>query len=273
MTAAFQPDGRVFWGIGGDSPSSLVTLPMIKQSQDDLTIKRVGEHCMEKQKVKIGPVSKDLLYLKVADAVYAYIKANDLKEGDKLPSEREMASMFQTDRGVIEVKTGRGAFLTGQCDCEDSIMFRPIPFDFREMHEMKSVLEQLLIRKALGAEDAQKRELLEIAESMSRMAAEGVYSDATDHTFHEKLLKMGGNHMTEQIVMQLRMKSLDLYWAAKGSDNSPWLHCVPVHLDLARALIDCDEKRALAAMDEINRYSMEVQAQALGKLTKSQPLL
>jgi len=241
---------------------------------------------MEKQKVKIGPVSKDLLYLKVADAVYAYIKANDLKEGDKLPSEREMASMFQTgrnsvrealrvleNRGVIEVKTGRGAFLTGQCDCEDSIMFRPIPFDFREMHEMKSVLEQLLIRKALGAEDAQKRELLEIAESMSRMAAEGVYSDATDHTFHEKLLKMGGNHMTEQIVMQLRMKSLDLYWAAKGSDNSPWLHCVPVHLDLARALIDCDEKRALAAMDEINRYSMEVQAQALGKLTKSQPLL
>lgn len=237
---------------------------------------------MEKQVVKIGPVSKDLLYLKVADAVYAYIKANHLKEGDRLPSEREMAAMFQTgrnsvrealrvleNRGVIEVKTSRGAFLTGQGGREDSICFRPIHFDFHEMHEMKGVLERMLVRKALAAEPEQKQELLDIAENMSRMAAEGVYSDATDHTFHEKLLKMGGNQMTEQIVMQLRMKSLDIYWAANGPDNSPWLHCVPFHLELARALITCDEARALAAMNQINLYSMEIQEQVIKNQEKA----
>ncbi len=70
------------------------------------------------------PVSRELLYIKIVDAIHSYIRANDLQPGDRLPSERDMAEVFQTsrnslreairvleNRGMIEVRTGLGTFL------------------------------------------------------------------------------------------------------------------------------------------------------------------
>ena len=79
---------------------------------------------MKKNDTLLKPVEKDSLYLKISDAVYSYIKMNNLQPDDKLPSERDMAAMLQTsrnsvreglrileDRGLIYVKTGSGVFV------------------------------------------------------------------------------------------------------------------------------------------------------------------
>ena len=67
--------------------------------------------------IKVKPIQRDLLYTKIADAIMEYIKENDLKTGDRIPSERELAQEFNTSRnsvrealrvlennGIIEVK-------------------------------------------------------------------------------------------------------------------------------------------------------------------------
>ena len=56
------------------------------------------EENMKKNDVLLKPVEKDSLYLKISDAVYSYIKMNNLQPDDKLPSERDMAAMLQTSR-------------------------------------------------------------------------------------------------------------------------------------------------------------------------------
>ncbi len=84
------------------------------------------EENMKKNDVLLKPVEKDSLYLKISDAVYSYIKMNNLQPDDKLPSERDMAAMLQTsrnsvreglrileDRGLIYVKTGKRSFCKG----------------------------------------------------------------------------------------------------------------------------------------------------------------
>lgn len=75
--------------------------------------------------IKVKPIQRDLLYTKIADAIMEYIKENDLKTGDRIPSERELAQEFNTSRnsvrealrvlennGIIEVKMGKGAYIT-----------------------------------------------------------------------------------------------------------------------------------------------------------------
>lgn len=44
--------------------------------------------------IKVKPIQHDLLYTKIADAIMEYIKENDLKTGDRIPSERELAQEF-----------------------------------------------------------------------------------------------------------------------------------------------------------------------------------
>ena len=41
---------------------------------------------MEQREVKLEPVEKDSLYLKISDSIYNYIRMNNLQPGDKLPS-------------------------------------------------------------------------------------------------------------------------------------------------------------------------------------------
>ncbi len=42
----------------------------------------------------LEPISKESLYTKVADSIYNYIRINELKPGERLPSERKMAAAF-----------------------------------------------------------------------------------------------------------------------------------------------------------------------------------
>lgn len=72
----------------------------------------------------LGPMSRDSLALRVAEALKAYIVAESLKPGSQLPSERQLSEAFAVSRnivreglsslvaeGVIVKKPGRGVFI------------------------------------------------------------------------------------------------------------------------------------------------------------------
>jgi GntR family transcriptional repressor for pyruvate dehydrogenase complex len=233
---------------------------------------------MEKESVKIGPISKDLLYIKIADAIFSYAKANKMKPGDKLPSERSMADLFQASRnsvrealhvletrGLIEIKMGCGTYIKTLSDGSDSVYFRLVKLDFLEIQEMKIALEQLAVHKAMSVPMSEKDKLLEIAKEMTQMANEGKYSNDVDHKFHTKLLEIAGNRTVQQLVTQMREEVFDKYWALIEYDDSKWINTVPYHQEMAEAICAGDEDAAIKALYKIDGCTKAVLAKAKAK--------
>ena len=107
---------------------------------------------MEKKTINLKPVEKESLYLKISDSIYSYIKVNDLQPGDKLPSERDMATMLQTsrnsvrealrileDRGLIYVKTGSGVFVSNPYGQKNTLSIRLTDCTMEELQDLQNI--------------------------------------------------------------------------------------------------------------------------------------
>ncbi|MCC8167051.1 MAG: FCD domain-containing protein [Planctomycetes bacterium] len=237
------------------------------------------KEAMENNVVRFGPVSKELLHTKIADAINAYVRDNGIMAGEKLPSERDMAEMFQTSRnsvrealrvlenqGAVEVRIGRGVFVREKPDGDGSILVELVKSNFRELHELKSVLESDAVRKvAAGASAEEKEALLECARTMEKLAKQGEYRDEVDHRFHMTLLEIAGNRAITLIIDKVRLEVLGEYWGYLDYDRSVWLETVPHHMRVARAIARGDGERAMREMERINQHSLAVLVAADGK--------
>jgi len=82
----------------------------------------------KKSAVSLQPIpSSQRLYVRVAERIADLINEGQVKPGDKLPSERDLAEMLKVSRptvreamialevsGVIEVRTGSGIYVAGK---------------------------------------------------------------------------------------------------------------------------------------------------------------
>jgi len=126
--------------------------------------------------LKLQPIEKKSLLLKISDSIYNYIRKNALGPEDKLPSERDMAAMLQTsrhsvrealrileDRGVIDVKTGSGIFIKDQYGDESVFSFRLTGCSIDEIQELQNTLDyQVAINAMNQATELEKQELIEL---------------------------------------------------------------------------------------------------------------
>lgn len=214
------------------------------------------------------PVEKKSLYLKISDSIYNYIRANDLRPGDKLPSERDMSEMLQTsrnsvrealrileDRGLLYVKTGSGVFIKDTYGDGGAIAFQLRGCTIDELQELQLALDRQAVLNALArASREERQELVDIAVEMTKMAQENIYSHMLDHSFHEKLYACGKNKAIEQMIIKIRTDRYLIRNEKDEENDSVWLPTIPDHLTLAQALIDQDETAALSAIDVINEY-------------------
>lgn len=228
---------------------------------------------MAEQKKPFQPVAKDLLYLKISDAIFAHIKQQNLQAGDKLPSERDMAQMFQTgrnsvrealrvleNRGLIEVKTGKGAFVKNPSGSANVLKMDLADCTFAELRELQSVIEQKAIcDAAMKASEEDKAELLDIAHRLCDMAADGLYSNTLDHQFHRKVLEMSGNKVFVHIVMSIRENNFSIHWENKALEQNIWLPTLPFHLEMAQAIAHGDVRAAQEANRKNDDYVHEVE--------------
>lgn len=227
---------------------------------------------MHNDSAPFQPISKDRLYLKISDAIYAHIKQSGLRPGDKLPSERDMAEMFQTgrhsvrealrvleNRGMIEVKTAKGAFVKDANVSSSTLQLKLTDYTFDELEELRVSIETQAIGNAIAkATDQEKQELLHIAQELSRMESDGVYSNTLDHKFHRKVMEMGHNRVYAHIIMAIREGSFLRYWEDKNLDQLIWLPTVPFHLELARAIAGGDLDAALKANGRNDQYVAQI---------------
>lgn len=223
---------------------------------------------MQNDVVPIKPVSKDLIYMKVADAIHNYIHVNHLQPGDKIPAERVLAEQLQTGRnsvrealrvleneGIIEVKTGRGAFVTAQSS-SDSLYLKLFKVNYIELLEIKTILErEVICRLPAKATDEQLDQMEATLVRVEEAATHGVYASAEDREFHKQMLKLSGNKTLEQMILKL-IVALDDY--AKVLENAEviWMSTIPYHRQMLDAIRERNVEKACLAYDEILKIDL-----------------
>ncbi|MHB0856423.1 MAG: FadR/GntR family transcriptional regulator [Anaerolineae bacterium] len=153
------------------------------------------------------PISKGGLTEQVAAHIQELILAGELQPGDRLPSQRELASQFSVsptvvreavrvlqERRLIEARAGSGTFvleLGPDCISESlSLLFRQGVVTFQQLHVVRRVLEVEVV--ALAAKGVTPAELATMAECIRRMDDEldcpAEYCQA-DSSFHLALAR------------------------------------------------------------------------------------
>lgn len=155
-------------------------------------------------------LKEEKLYIKVVEEIKKEIMEGNLKKGDKLPPEREMAETLEVSRasvreamralevgGLIESKHGSGNFIRtdfSQSLIEPlSLVFLLNDSDKREIHEMRSTLAlqaALIANEKITDEEIKKLE--EIANQMQNSYDEELNKDL-DKEFHRTIIAAANN--------------------------------------------------------------------------------
>lgn len=227
----------------------------------------------EKHKLSdLEPVERDSLYLKIADAIYSYIRVRKLTQGDKLPSERKLAESLQISRnslrealrllearGILYAKVGKGVFVNDIYGQKGKFVASISGYTLSEMRELQSLLDHKAVINAIhrGSKD-EKEKLVSIASDMQKNALRGIYSHTLDFDFHHLMYKMNGNKAIHQLIDQMRDERYICREDMAAENTEIWLNTVPQHLSLALAIQHNDEDKAIEEIDKILNYGFEL---------------
>ncbi|MGN0361792.1 MAG: FadR/GntR family transcriptional regulator [Bilifractor sp.] len=225
------------------------------------------------QQEALAPIERDSLYLKVADALYEYIRTNQLKAGDRLPSERVMAQTLHISRnslregirvleakGILQVKTGSGIYMKDTNAGDSELVAKIGGVSLTELQELQTTLDHQAVRNAIHRGTIEeKQQLVSLGEELVALSRQKLYSHTLDYSFHNLLYAMGRNRAISQLIGQIRNDRFVYREEIQHGDNeSVWLQTVPQHLSLARDILAGDERAALADMDEILLYGFDL---------------
>ncbi len=151
------------------------------------------------------PIQSERLYQRIVDQIQSRILTGDLKVGDQLPAERELAEQFQVSRtavreaikalrekGLVDILPGRGTFVT---DGASRAMRHSLGFLVRmgadrssSLVEVREILEpEIAALAALRATDEHLQAMRAIVDRMDVVIRDaGMFVEA-DLDFHQAL--------------------------------------------------------------------------------------
>lgn len=210
------------------------------------------------------------VYDQVIEEIKNKIKSGDIKKGDKLPSEREMAESLGVSRtsvrealralevvGLVESRQGAGNYIKTNFD---NSLFEPISVMFmlqesspKEMYDLRETLELQCAR--LSAKNIEDNELDLLTAILDRMyiAKNEEESLKLDIKFHYLIAKSSRNvlllnvlevisQLVDEFIQKFRMQILHA-----GNTKESLLE---IHENIVRALKMRDESKAYNAMLE-----------------------
>lgn len=215
----------------------------------------------------IKPVARPpLLHISVQESLRDYIEQNELKPGDALPPESDLAQQLGVGRnsvreaikaleslGILEARRGVGVFVK-------AFSFQPLLDnlayglgdglrDVEELREIRGVLETGLIDKtvAMISED-DIAALRAVTEQMRVRAERGESFAEEDQEFHRLLFQCQNNRMLTALI--------DVFWRAfyKASDFANLANADPLttwrdHHEIVEAIAARDVQRARERLD------------------------
>ncbi|MDX6620225.1 MAG: hypothetical protein QOK36_2611 [Gaiellales bacterium] len=147
----------------------------------------------------------------VAHELLVLILAGHFAPGDRLPSERQLASRFAVSRptvrvalsalesrGMVATRAGTGTFVCDRDERDDEAHEEPVSLDDSpvELMETRLSLEVAVVRLAArrAAANAEELENIRIAvESLERVANPEQFPSAVDIEFHRAVARLTGN--------------------------------------------------------------------------------
>ncbi|EHI97320.1 GntR domain protein [Clostridium sp. DL-VIII] len=210
------------------------------------------------------------VYDQVIEEIKSKIKSGDIKKGDRLPSEREMAESLGVSRtsvrealralevvGLVESRQGAGNYIKTNFD---NSLFEPISVMFmlqesspKEMYDLRETLELQCAR--LSAKNIEDNELDLLTAILDRMyiAESEEESLKLDIKFHYLIAKSTRNvlllnvldvisQLVDEFIQKFRMQILH---AGNTKEN-----LLEIHENIVRALKLRDESKAYNAMLE-----------------------
>ncbi|MTI65786.1 MAG: FadR family transcriptional regulator [Firmicutes bacterium] len=219
------------------------------------------------------PIKNKKVYEHVIEQIQNMIIDGVLKQGDRLPSERELASQLNVSRtsirealrslqiiGLIESRQGEGNFIKENID---ETLFEPLsimfmfnkdkPEDILDLRIAIEVQAAYLAAKRVTEED--KKELENILKKLNKVEKEGNEKIRAkyDKEFHYKIAKITGNYFIINLLNNISslMESFIIYAREKilkAIDDKSLL--IYQHERIYNAIITNDSEKAASYMRE-----------------------
>lgn len=206
------------------------------------------------------------LQSEIIEFIKQYIEKNDLKSGDKLPSQAELMNLLGVSRSslreaiktleaknILAVVNGKGIFVR---DGSPNIISAQV--EFRK--EKESILELLEARRLLEREiihlviqNASEKELDEI-ESILKIVMDkyrrGEKQNAEDWQFHLAIYNCCHNRIMNQLILSIDGLLKKLWDFPLGMED-PFTDTMPLHEELFGGIRKRDVRKAQAVNDKI----------------------
>ena len=189
-----------------------------------------------------SPIKRRMVYDELYDQIVSMISKGELKPGDKLPPERELAKQLKVSRqsirealkkaetqGLVEVRHGEGTFVLSMVShwMEEPllIMITEEVGKVNEFHEIRKLLEVWCARKA--AEVATTRELKKLKKELMEMekAIESLQPfGRLDFDFHLSIVEAAHNTLMLHMFTSLKHVFDFKYKISSFAKNFPENH-------------------------------------------------
>ncbi|SFS11687.1 transcriptional regulator, GntR family [Granulicella pectinivorans] len=229
------------------------------------------------------PASHSQLTLQVVEHVRALIGSGQLRPGDRLPPERELARELKISRsslragigflsamGVLKSRHGAGTFVSSGPPALDSSSLNILGtlhgFKAEQMFEARLVLEANVA--ALAAERATEEHLTELAEEVAEMYA--ALDDPQEYLihdvrFHRTIARASGNPILGALMETITANMYDSRQTTVGQ-AADLKESSEMHREIFRAIRAKNAALAKSTMEQhlkMARTAQEIEAAAL----------
>ena len=168
----------------------------------------------------LNPVKNTKVYEVIIEEIKDIVKKGELKSGEKLPSERELADKLEVSRtsvrealkaltmiGLIESKHGEGNFIKSNFENSLleplSIVFLLIGSKNEDIIELRRIIEPEAA--GIAAKNITKSELRDLKEIMEELnnSLDAEICAQLDKKFHYKIAQASGNHLISTIMFSI----------------------------------------------------------------------
>ncbi|PPA70828.1 FadR/GntR family transcriptional regulator [Jeotgalibacillus proteolyticus] len=167
---------------------------------------------------------KSRLYQEVINEIFTSISKENLKPGDKLPSERTIADLLEVSRttvkeaisvleanGIVQIRPGVGLFLVNQSkqviQQELFSVLNPQKNDLAELVELRQAIEgDAAYYAAKRMTDEQREVLIRTFNNLVHAEEKGELAIEEDYAFHGAILKAANNTIMKDLMEVISQK-------------------------------------------------------------------
>ncbi|CUX57211.1 HTH-type transcriptional regulator LutR [Clostridium sp. C105KSO15] len=206
------------------------------------------------------------LQLEIIRYIQNYIEENDLKAGDKLPSQEQLLEMMGVSRtslreavktlearNVLEARNGKGVFVGNQ---KDSGFLSLIDFTMEKgellnVLEVRKILEHGILPMVIHrATEEELKELGGIVKILMEKFHQGLRQTEEDKQFHYMIYRLSHNEIMYKLILSIS-SVMDQFWEFPLNMEEPFFESMALHETLYQAICERNVKKAQAINEQL----------------------